>query len=306
MSSSPSLISINKGIFLNTVLTSRVKIHPSRLVSGVKNAIQEKLASQYEGFCSKFGFIRPSSIQLIDIGNNCIEKHTFSGYVLFDVRFKCDICNPCRGDIILAKVKNINKFGIMSVSGYLDDNMQMISIIEVVTPKCSTSICTDKDIINNVSIDDTVEIEVLGKKVKAFDKKICLVGRIMKRLNNVNISTTSYKTGKQYTHENDDKDSIISYGSDIELDEIEDIDLDDDDVDLPNPRKKGLDGEVDGSVAQDEHENESLASDVEESDDNKGSDEDDEDDIDEVDLEDDIDLDDEADEEEDEEVAPTK
>lgn len=253
---------MNRDIFLSTVLTTRVKIHPSEMTLDVHDAVRTKLANVFEGVCTKFGYIRPGSIHISSLGTNMVEKHTFSGYVLFDVQFECDVCNPCPGDVILAKVKNMNKFGVLCVSGFIDEDMHMASIIEIVIPKCSTTICKNKDLVNQVKIDDMVEIELLGKKMKTSDTKISMVGRIVKKVNNVNVTTNGYKMGINIHHDGIDRDDDDeSTGSYDEADYIldEDDEDDEDDKDQTVGGAEIQDGEteiVDDSEAEEADEDE--------------------------------------------------
>jgi DNA-directed RNA polymerase subunit E'/Rpb7 len=192
------------------------------------------------------------------LGTNIVEKHTFSGYVLFDVQFECDVCNPCPGDIIFAKVKNMNKFGVLCVSGFIDEDMHMASIIEIVIPKCSTTICKNKDLVNQVKIDDMVEIELLGKKMKTSDTKISMVGRIVKKVTNVNVTTNGYKMGLIMRQDGLDDDNVDnestgsgSYNEEEYL--LDEDDEEDEDKDqMVKGRKKGLSKHFTGGGEQED------------------------------------------------------
>jgi hypothetical protein len=93
-----------------------------------------------------------------------------NGMTQYDVYFHADICNPLLGSTIRCRVSNFNKFGILA---------EAESVIEAVIPKNSIDIHSDIDL-EKVRIGDDIIIEVVGKKYELNDKKMCLVGRIVK------------------------------------------------------------------------------------------------------------------------------
>jgi hypothetical protein len=151
-------------------------------------------------------------------------------------------------------VSNINKFGILA---------EAENVIEAIIAKNSVNIQSDIDL-DKVRIGDDILIEVVGKKYELNEKKISLIGRVVKD------SSLSRKSLAAPTSDENKNKKII-------LDDIvgEDVDGEDDDVDAD------ADADVRSLVRGDRSDADS----------NDNS-EDDEDDVDEVDEADEADAED--------------
>lgn len=155
-----------------------VKIAPWLLNSDYKKNILKVLKKKYEGICSKFGYIKQNSIELISVHKGSIELSTFHGYVLFDVEFNASICNPAIGSIVKCKVKNINVFGILCTSG-ITEYGQYQNILNIIIPKQDSQFTNHPDLLENISINDEVNVEILGKKYILNNKNINVFGKII-------------------------------------------------------------------------------------------------------------------------------
>ena len=155
-----------------------VKIAPWLLNSDYKKNILKVLKKKYEGICSKFGYIKQNSIELISVYKGSIELSTFHGYVLFDVEFNACICNPAIGSIVKCKVKNINVFGILCTSG-ITEYGQYQNILNIIIPKQDSQFTNHPDLLENIAINDEVNVEILGKKYILNNKNINVFGKII-------------------------------------------------------------------------------------------------------------------------------
>lgn len=155
-----------------------VKVSPRMLNKDYKKNILNILRNRYEGICSKFGYIKHNSIRLLDVSKGTIEMSTFHGYVLFDVEFIASICNPTIGSVVKCKVKNINIFGILCTSGIIENGVYQ-NILNIIIPKQDTKLVDNKQIIESVSINDDVNVEILGKKYILNNKNINIFGKII-------------------------------------------------------------------------------------------------------------------------------
>ena len=155
-----------------------VKIAPWLLNSDYKKNILKVLKKKYEGICSKFGYIKQNSIELLSVHKGSIELSTFHGYVLFDVEFNASICNPAIGSIVKCKVKNINVFGILCTSG-ITEYGQYQNILNIIIPKQDSQFTNHPDLLENISINDEVNVEILGKKYILNNKNINVFGKLI-------------------------------------------------------------------------------------------------------------------------------
>jgi DNA-directed RNA polymerase subunit E'/Rpb7 len=221
--------------FIDIKIRDVVKIAPYLLNSEYKNNILKILKSKYEGLCSKFGYIKQNSIRIVKITKGTIELSTFHGYVLFDVEFMSSICNPAKGSIVKCKVQNINAFGVLCTSGIIEDGTYH-NILNIIIPKHNSQLIDNSEVVENVSINDDVNVEILGKKYILNNKNINVFGKI------IDNNTTADA-------------NLDTYNNELELDEEEDV-LDED---------AELDEEDNENEDEDEKsDKESVLSDVEE------------------------------------------
>lgn len=165
--------------FVPSLLLEKVKLSPKHLNKNYKRVIHNVLVKKNEGQCSKHGYIKPNSIEIIQISMGTVETHTLHGYINFMVKFKALVCNPTTGSIIKCKVVNSNNFGVLCASGSVVDNVYT-EIIDIIVPKNSLSICSDPSIdMNSLKKNDLVKVEIVGKKFEINDVKISAVGKII-------------------------------------------------------------------------------------------------------------------------------
>lgn len=164
---------------IRSLLTEKIKLEPVYLTQNFRNEILNRLKQKVEGICSKHGYIRKGSIELHKITPGCIEILSLNGNINYNVAFYADVCNPLIGTIIKgAKVINMNRFGILAESRLLEDHFAT-SVLEVIIARNSVNIASEIDL-DSVQINQEVNIEVIGKKYNLGDKKISIIGRIVK------------------------------------------------------------------------------------------------------------------------------
>ena len=204
--------------FVPSLLLEKVKLSPKHLNKNYKQVIHNVLVKKNEGQCSKHGYIKPNSIEIIQISMGTVETHTLHGYINFMVKFKALVCNPTTGSIIKCKVVNSNNFGVLCASGSIINDVYT-EIIDVIVPKNSLSICSDPAIdMNALKKNDLVKVEIVGKKFEIHDIKISAVGKI------TSMSTDEGDLMIDVDNEDDDEDGIINtedtYEDDFDVDNI--------------------------------------------------------------------------------------
>ena len=226
--------------FLKADFVDNMKIHPKDICNDMNNVILKQLRSSKEGICSNHGYIKKNSIQLIKISCGKVEMSSFHGYLNFLVKYSALVCNPVKGNIVNAIVENINNFGILC-SSFIEEGDKRITILEIIIPKHSLAIQSEVDLQNNIKINDEVSIQIVGKKYQLFNKKISIIGKIVKKSNiDVNL---------------DESNAVVGYIDDDE----EDILIDDDDEE---DEEKNDDEDEEEEVDQEPEEDDDLVDDL--------------------------------------------
>ena len=299
---------MNEDSFILSLLNDRVKLPPKYLHKDLHanndNIITSLLSRKIEGKCSKHGYIKKSSISILKISVGRVEAHSLRGYVNFDVQFSALVCNPTNGSRLNCKVINSNNFGILCSSG-LTQNGTYIPILDIFVPKNSLNIKSDDDVdLNEISKNQEVVVEIVGKKFEINDKMISAVGRIISNASQeVNIDKDDDDNLIDLTAMDDDlEDDVFMDGGDSLTDRYqepsdrgkggakhkkkydEDYEDDEDEDDEADADEDKVSSDEEDDVASAIQENEDDEADEDDDDD----DDDDEDSFDDDELEDDL------------------
>jgi DNA-directed RNA polymerase subunit E'/Rpb7 len=165
-------------IFIRVNLTDKIKVKPRYISSAAQTHIMAILTSRYEGKCTWHGYIKPGSIDMQKCSVGMLQDMSLNGDVIYNVNYMADVCNPIIGCTVRAKVVNMNMFGILAENS-IDIDGEKVPILDVIVVKSNASNDPSVDI-EAIKIGDFINIEVLGKKYELNDKKMTVVGKIIK------------------------------------------------------------------------------------------------------------------------------
>lgn len=166
-------------VFMPVRFRTQVQLSPSSITTGnIDDHVHEKIKKSLEGICSRFGYIRPGSIEIVKRSMGCLMKAHFNGHIKYDIVCKADVCNPVRGMVFKAIVKNKNELGILAEGAIIIDGTKL-SVLDVLIPRRSAGITSEIDL-DTVDVGDEIFAEVLGKRYQLNDKKISVIARAVK------------------------------------------------------------------------------------------------------------------------------
>lgn len=235
---------VNKN-FILAEFVDNIKIHPKYIGKDIEKNILRELKQRKEGICSDHGYIKKNSIRIIKISSGKVEMSTFHGYMNFMVKYSAMVCNPVKGNIVNAVVVNMNNFGILCSSFITEDNGSKTPILEIIIPKHSLTIQSDVDLKNSVKINNEVKVQIVGKKYQLYNKKISIIGKIVKS-NNVNVKLDDNIDLSQNIDDDED-DLELDISDDEEEDDDEKNDEDEDDEGKNDEDEDDFDDDVDNS-----------------------------------------------------------
>ena len=143
---------------------------------GLDKILEDKIRTQYEGRCSRSGFIVPGSINLLSRSYGMVEKGRYSGDILFIGEVQCKVLYPPDGTIIDAKVMRKNKMGLYAEY----EN----GAVRVMVPR---DLHLGNEEYHKVEEGDIIEIEIKKSRFQVNDTSILSVGkfRAKKKLGDV-------------------------------------------------------------------------------------------------------------------------
>ena len=162
-------------MFVPIRIKTHVQLVPSELDVNIEDTLLVKLQKRFEGVCSRFGFIKPNTLRILQRSCGSFMKPHFNGHTRFEVLLSGEVCNPTPGMVVAAVVKAKNNLGILAESTGGEEK----PLLDIIIPRRSAGIASEVDL-DTLSVGDEVFVEVLGKRYQLNDTKISIIGRIVK------------------------------------------------------------------------------------------------------------------------------
>ncbi|TYJ58188.1 hypothetical protein B9479_001012 [Cryptococcus floricola] len=154
-------------MFFLRELTHTILLHPSYFGAQLEDYLRQKLYEDVEGTCSgKHGYII-SVVQITDIGEGKIMPST--GQAKFKTGYTAIVMKPFKGEVVDAKVVNVNKMGFFAMVGPLQVFVSChlthadMKFDPSVSPPCYRS---NDEVIQKGT---KVRIQIVGCRVEAND-----------------------------------------------------------------------------------------------------------------------------------------
>ena len=160
-------------MFVPQILSKKVVLKPSdiKLKKGsdlsrdtlLDTILIEKVKEIYGDRCSSVGYLDKDSIELVERTIGKIYAEHLNGDIIYEVKFKVDVCNPVKGLQLSAVVENVNKMGIMA-------KLKPLTIVLArqhhVNRKC----------FKNIKVGQEITFTVVGSRFELNDTEISVIG----------------------------------------------------------------------------------------------------------------------------------
>jgi len=170
-------------MFISVKFKTSVQLTPAELTDDLDNVILKKLSKSIEGICTRHGYVKPGSINIIKRSCGKFVKQHFNGQVRYEILCSADVCNPSQGSIYTATIKNKNALGLLAES-YVEIGREKIAMLDIIIPKKAAGIISEIDL-ETIKIGEDIYVMVIGKRYQMNDKKISIIGRAVKSPNNI-------------------------------------------------------------------------------------------------------------------------
>ena len=156
-------------IYSKGVITEKCVISINEIGQNLKEILEKKIKTKLEGKCSKDGFCKPESIEIISYSSGRIRD----GYhVEFTAVLEAHFAFPVEGMLINAVADNVTKAGIKA------------SIKNVTPSPVIIFISRDHFHLNNefqgVKEGDDITVRVIGTRFELNDPFISVIGELVK------------------------------------------------------------------------------------------------------------------------------
>ena len=134
-------------------------------IERVDDILIKKIKEQYEGRCSRNGYVLPNSVQMISRSMGMVEKGRYTGDILFYAEASAKVLQPPDGIEIEGTVIRQNRMGM-----YIDYQ----GAIRVMVPRDLH--IGEVEFNDHVKVGDTVRVEIKKSRYQVNDTSILSVG----------------------------------------------------------------------------------------------------------------------------------
>jgi DNA-directed RNA polymerase subunit E'/Rpb7 len=177
-------MSKKSSIYSKNLLHRKISIPIHLIGSNLINIIKTKLSTLYEGKCSKEGYIKNGSIQILTYSSGVLQDD----FVVFDISFECLICRPVEGMRILCKIDNITKAGIRA--SYYNQIESPVTIF------IARDHYANNPLFLKLLEGDLINVKVIGTRFELNDKNIYIIAELLRKIKNKK-KTQKNKTQKK-------------------------------------------------------------------------------------------------------------
>jgi 23S rRNA U2552 (ribose-2'-O)-methylase RlmE/FtsJ len=162
-------------LYLPTTRETKISLPAREINQNLEINLQRAVERKFGNKFFSFGHIRPGTIKIIhrSIGNK-INTSDFTGKMNFNIIFQCEVFLPQIGMEIDARVKSINKIGILAKS---DSNRLTVLL--------SKPHQTNLELFSEVMVESRIRAKILDYKINSQDETIVVVGDLIRILQGV-------------------------------------------------------------------------------------------------------------------------
>jgi DNA-directed RNA polymerase subunit E'/Rpb7 len=149
------------------VFETKVVLTPKDLgkdITNIKDILEDKIKTQYEGRCSRNGYILPRSVKMLSRSMGMVEKGRFSGDILYYSEVECSVLYPPDGVVLDALVVRKNKMGVYA---------SFEDAIRVMVPR---DLHIGDEAFDAIEVGQTIQVEIKKSRFQVNDTSILSVG----------------------------------------------------------------------------------------------------------------------------------
>lgn len=158
-------------LYSKSILTQKVQLPYIIVGSNIETTIKHTISTKMEGKCIVEGYVRPGSIQIINISSGTLQGR----FVEFVVVFECSICCPVEGMLIKCYAKNITQAGIRAFTN-LDEKKSPVIIY------VSRDHHSSDAYFNSIHEKDAIRVRVIGQRFELNDKQVSIIGELLPKV----------------------------------------------------------------------------------------------------------------------------
>jgi len=155
------------GVYSKSVLETKVVLSITEIGKNIKPNLENKITSKISGKCIAEGFIKPSSIKVLNYSSGTLAADRVEYHVVFE----CMICLPVEGMLVECVTKTITKAGIHAQ--IIDDEGNMPVTVFIARDHHHMD-----QRFQNVKDGDKITARIIGIRFELNDACICAIATL--------------------------------------------------------------------------------------------------------------------------------
>lgn len=155
-------------LFFTNECKTQKSISPKEMNNNINENLRNKIKAEVEGKCIREGYVKPGSVEIVNKSMGTMMMNHFNGTILYNVTYKCEVCDPKEGMIIECKVFNINKMGIVAYGAN--------NALNILAAKQHHM---EDENFSNIQENDIIHVKVIGVRKEYQDSQISIIGKLV-------------------------------------------------------------------------------------------------------------------------------
>ena len=155
-------------LFFTNECKTQKSIRPHEMNNNINENLRNKIKAEVEGKCIREGYVKPGSVEIVNKSMGTMMMNHFNGTILYNVTYKCEVCDPKEGMIIECKVFNINKMGIVAYGAN--------NALNILAAKQHHM---EDENFSNIQENDIIRVKVIGVRKEYQDSQISIIGKLV-------------------------------------------------------------------------------------------------------------------------------
>lgn len=152
-------------LYVPQIVTVNIGLDADELTDNYEEKLLLKVKEKYGDICYLNGFIKKSSIEIVQIGNGHKRGSHLRGFLTFIVQFKALFCMPQKNQMVRCRIKRLNKLGASAT----------LYPMEILIPRQLQQF-ENLDIFADLKLGDRVEVKIIDYTIK--ENKLIVVATI--------------------------------------------------------------------------------------------------------------------------------
>jgi hypothetical protein len=144
---------------------------------GFAKILETRLKNMLERKCNVNGYVRAGSVEILQRSMGLAENGRFTGNIVYDCKFKCQVLYPTAGTQVQVTVLKVNKMGVYAI--FEDADVRDEVMIRILLPR---DIHLGNEEFETIEEGDKLIVSLERSKFQTNDLFIVSVGRLVRRV----------------------------------------------------------------------------------------------------------------------------